>query len=476
VKVPYINNGTVIYVYYGNSTIASSMQNPQALWADYKGVWHLTTVNDSTANAVNLTNTGTVSFSTTSPKIYTNADYGSSNTSKYLVKASNNLGILGGGITMQSWVKIGTAPANSANENIIEQQNSSKMIDYRLLYAADSSGNKSVKFVRDKIGSGWQEASSASTLTTGTWYHVAMTYNGTNIQGYLNGALVATAAASGDGTAAAPNEVAMGVHRINSAATSDFLKGMMDEARISELAMSADRIATEYNNQNDPATFWSLGSEEGGCNGGASAGGYCWFLGEANQSCTDVCTAHSATYNSTGTLWGGSSGTDANCSAVLTGLGAGSGAVTALSGSTGVGCGVYASTRRQRINSPATTNIATAADLKRACACHLGSGCAGASVGGYCWYYGADGDPCTGTCSGHGGYNAATSTYAGSGGSNANCDSVLTALGVATGTVNASSVDGLGCCTMSASRYRDVVPTTEGASWGGARRACACNN
>jgi hypothetical protein len=37
----------------------------------------------------------------------------------------------------------------------------------------------------------------------------------------------------------------------------------MDEVRVSDVARSADWIATEYNNQSSPGTFCALGSETG---------------------------------------------------------------------------------------------------------------------------------------------------------------------------------------------------------------------
>ena len=57
--------------------------------------------------------------------------------------------------------------------------------------------------------------------------------------------------------------------------------------------------------------------------------------------------------------------------------------------------------------------------------------CAGRAVGGACWYLSAEERNCDDACSSHGGYNEATRTYAGSSGTNANCDEALDALGVA---------------------------------------------
>src|SRR4029077_10286953 len=39
----------------------------------------------------------------------------------------------------------------------------------------------------------------------------------------------------------------------------DYLNGSIDEMRLSNVARSADWIATEYNNQNSPSTFYTLG-------------------------------------------------------------------------------------------------------------------------------------------------------------------------------------------------------------------------
>ena len=42
VRVPSINNGTVIYVYYGNCAVNSSTQHASAVWdSNFKAVWHL---------------------------------------------------------------------------------------------------------------------------------------------------------------------------------------------------------------------------------------------------------------------------------------------------------------------------------------------------------------------------------------------------------------------------------------------------
>jgi hypothetical protein len=43
----------------------------------------------------------------------------------------------------------------------------------------------------------------------------------------------------------------------------DLTLGTLDEIRVSNAVRSADWIATEYNNQSSPGTFYTLGSESG---------------------------------------------------------------------------------------------------------------------------------------------------------------------------------------------------------------------
>lgn len=100
--------------------------------------------------------------------------------------------------------------------------------------------------------------------------------------------------------------------------------------------------------------------------------------------------------------------------------------------------------------------------------------CGGAEVGGSCWYYGADGASCADTCSTRGGYDEATRTFAGSDGSDANCDAVLDAIGAPSATLGTFAL-AHGCSFFNGQRRRYSAPTTAEAATAGIRRACACN-
>lgn len=102
----------------------------------------------------------------------------------------------------------------------------------------------------------------------------------------------------------------------------------------------------------------------------------------------------------------------------------------------------------------------------------------GARVGGECWFLGSYNQSCTTVCSGtpfpH--YSLATRDYAGSGGSNPNCQAVLTALEAPGTTTNSYSHTAAGCGYSSSlsSRFRMTVETDPNQSSITARRACAC--
>lgn len=101
-----------------------------------------------------------------------------------------------------------------------------------------------------------------------------------------------------------------------------------------------------------------------------------------------------------------------------------------------------------------------------------------ATTGGLCWFLGAKDASCDAACAIKGrAYDSATHTYAGSGGTDANCIAVLDALGVAAGPLNTNSscFDGLGCLYAPLGRARCTAPPTNSSSSAGAvQRVCAC--
>lgn len=106
--------------------------------------------------------------------------------------------------------------------------------------------------------------------------------------------------------------------------------------------------------------------------------------------------------------------------------------------------------------------------------------CAGASVGGYCWYLGSAGQDCNQTCSARGGCNlTGTRNYAGSGGTDAQAGNVTNAVagrGLDMSSNTCAHARGLLMISngQTGRCYNQVTQCTDGA--GTHRRFCACNN
>ncbi|MCB0376941.1 MAG: hypothetical protein KDD33_00485 [Bdellovibrionales bacterium] len=109
-------------------------------------------------------------------------------------------------------------------------------------------------------------------------------------------------------------------------------------------------------------------SEKATC-GGILVGGYCWYYGSNNQSCTTVCSTHGG-YNSGTLSYAGSDGLLANCQNVLNALGAGTGSTTGLNWGMNLGCFVIPDTNARYRDTSATTAGGAYSIGNRACACN----------------------------------------------------------------------------------------------------------
>jgi RHS repeat-associated protein len=256
VDLPTLSHGsdTILYVFYGNSNITTPQQNPTAVWdSNYGGVWHLSgsgnlqSFPDSTANANNGTAVG--SLSETSGQI------------------GNSVGISGGYIDVGN--KPSVLPTHTGTFSIWANFYAFKSCNCLsalmgngytwnsangTLFSIWSAG--SLTFVVG--GSGGNSSVSDNNLSAGQWYYFTGTWDGSTVSLYSNGALVASTSQSTDASPAynlnLGTDGAVGY-------LETYLNASIDEARVSGIARSADWIASEYNNQSSPSTFYAVSSE-----------------------------------------------------------------------------------------------------------------------------------------------------------------------------------------------------------------------
>jgi subtilisin family serine protease len=133
-------------------------------------------------------------------------------------------------LTMASWVKVNDT---SANRFFISKYDGiAPHADTYLRYQAG-------KGIMCAVGGTAMTAT--ATIAVGQWYHAACTYDGATIRVYLNGVQIATAAKTGPIADEAGTDWLLGARTPASPAV--FMKGLMDDVRIYDRALTAADIA-----------------------------------------------------------------------------------------------------------------------------------------------------------------------------------------------------------------------------------------
>ncbi|GMR22861.1 MAG: hypothetical protein BMS9Abin37_1238 [Acidobacteriota bacterium] len=259
VRIPRLsaNTVTIIEMQYGDATIVSSQENVAAVWdPNFKGVWHLKEdpsgippqIQDSTSNNKNGTSMGAMtSVDQVAGQIDGSLDFDGVND---YVNMGDQPEFEMPLYSWSMWLKGNSAPVvGISNEQPL--WNADRQFNFSWSHTAFAFAQAAAH--RDSVG--WKAAQITTALSGGIWYYVAGTYDGSNISVYLNGALEATQPAG----APLPQ---VGVLSIGAPLIGGVpFPGQLDEVRISSVVRSADWIATEYNNESSPSTFYSVGPE-----------------------------------------------------------------------------------------------------------------------------------------------------------------------------------------------------------------------
>jgi hypothetical protein len=272
VRIPTLDGDadTVIYMWYGNSDVSTSQEDIVGVWdSNHIMVQHLKETSgnhiDSTSNDNDTTTVSVTTQGSATGKINGSTDFEDGDSDYMLVGDDNTLDITGT-ITLEAWINPETI-AGSHRTLFSKGRNTNgntAVVNYAFRVTSDS---KLAFYYND--GSNWHVFNSnAQTLTLGSWAHVAVTYTfgtGSSLKYYLNGSDVTSGSwVMGNGNSAtAANALDLGIGKIQWGTSTGIEKfdGILDELRISKSIRSGEWIATEYNNQSSPSTFYTMGSE-----------------------------------------------------------------------------------------------------------------------------------------------------------------------------------------------------------------------
>jgi PKD repeat protein len=243
------SSNRTIYMRYGGTTRV----NDTSAWDNYfKSVYHLhNSVLDSTQYDQDLTNEGgsnvsgkiqnAISLDGVSNKLYRGFDAAQTVTT---------------GFTIEAWIKWNDSESAS-NPHIISFRNDNLDGNYNYILAIIKSLSSKPSLYTKSLSVNYLGGNTP--ISVGVWTHIAGVYDGSYLRIYINGVQDAYAAASGTIVPSVAGYFAVGAGWPTS--WQEHYKGLFDEVRLSNVGRSAGWILTEYNNQNDPATFYSCGAE-----------------------------------------------------------------------------------------------------------------------------------------------------------------------------------------------------------------------
>ncbi|HLK66747.1 MAG TPA: malectin domain-containing carbohydrate-binding protein [Bryobacteraceae bacterium] len=270
VQIPNLSHtgDTVIYLSYGNSSVTSSLANPAAVWspstdvsgtpnANFHGVYHLVESAGPYADSTKYGNTSTAALSSY-PTIVTGpwstAQSFSSGQGIRLTQALlNGNGFTNSTASFSYWMKSSGQSGGDGYGAAID--NRGGFGNPGLTSGIRSNG--STTLYRNNSGSG-ASVDSPSALTDGNWHLVHATLDGTSGILYVDGAAVGT-------TPGYTNNFSSSVYTslgVDTQGNNEYLNTVLiAEAHITQTKLSPDWIATEFNNQKSPSTFYTIYGE-----------------------------------------------------------------------------------------------------------------------------------------------------------------------------------------------------------------------
>lgn len=268
VRIPALDydNNTIIHMYYGNSG-ASNQESVSSVWNNaYQGVWHLAEnpagtapqMVDSTSNVRHGTSNGTMtSGDQVAGKLNGSLDFDGSNDTIVIDSAGlNTLGNYNAGtaFTFQAWVKT----TSTANQSILNFGNSASGTQLLGMQVYTNKLNFQYR-TNNNVELAGGIFTSTTAINNGSWHFVTIVRSGSTFRVHVNGSQENSTTSTGYDNMTI-NRQTIGAARKNT--TSEYFVGGIDNVRVLNTALSADWITTEYNNQNSPSTFYSVGLEE----------------------------------------------------------------------------------------------------------------------------------------------------------------------------------------------------------------------
>ena len=257
VKIPSLPSATdkILYLYFGNGS-ASAYPTPENTWSNgFLGVWHFHyNTLDATANGLDgqyENNIGDVQGKIANAKSFNGSD------SYVNLGNPSELDFTTNDWNLSAWI----LTTNSSDDMVVFNKGAYQIFGGENHYCHGISSEYG--FIQVDDGTNDYEAVGNSSLSDGRWHYLFSQRNGDTIYVFIDGKLESNQVLSANFTLDVSSYLALigGGELIlfGSAYLVNVFDGVIDEPRVAVGARDEDWITTEYNNQNDPASFYQLG-------------------------------------------------------------------------------------------------------------------------------------------------------------------------------------------------------------------------
>jgi hypothetical protein len=285
VRVPSLSAGQELYVYFGNPA-ATEPGTRGAVWPGHSLVIHGELDGgqfyDSSPNAHAVTNhgciEGTGKIGSGIQCLRADSDY---------LELPDTPTLRPVRVTMSCWAKVIAIGLGEQHRPVSMPYDDGAPWDnpfnaYSVMFSRDAGGGIQIIGSGNVAGVYKQENSNIGDEVANTFYHLAQTFDGNNFRLYRDAVEVANSPAAGVGNIGYNGSPVLTIGQRSEHSPGQYFDGVVEEVKVIDEALSLAWITTEYNNENDPASFFTLGplenapsggdGTEGGRGGGGSTG------------------------------------------------------------------------------------------------------------------------------------------------------------------------------------------------------------
>ena len=232
------------------SSLTPALKENIKAWYDFEQTINTSggTINDSVTQP---NNSGTVNGATlTNSGVFGQAYSFDGNDH---ITTASDLNLSSNAVSFSGWFKLNSGAGSYCNTLISKGSgNSASTTDYIFQYGYDGTSSCGQPYASFFIAGDWFRFSKS--LTTGLWYHYAATYNGATVKAYINGTeLTCSTSPDCDDTDAIYNGTGIvRIGRQGDTCDCNYFRGVLDDLRIYDVALTADEVAKLYGGSSSP--------------------------------------------------------------------------------------------------------------------------------------------------------------------------------------------------------------------------------